>query len=157
MTGWARLLELHGLGVMHIRTKGLRQLLNLLILSVRHGRCSLACIKSNVKAILIEEHLYSASANVSKSERADTRYVHPKCETMKMTLIDSFHSVVPRRLVDTLANSPRSLCMLGRSSLLMHSLNTPKLRIPILPITTLATLKAYQIRDRCNRWLTTLG
>jgi hypothetical protein len=66
MTGWARLLELHGLGVMHIKTKGLRQPLNLLILSVRHGRCSLACIKSNVKAILIEEHLYSALQTLAK-------------------------------------------------------------------------------------------
>jgi hypothetical protein len=99
MTGWARLLELHGLGVMHVRTKGLRQLLNLLILSVRHGRCSLACIKSNVKAILIEEHLYSASANVSKSERADTRYAHPKYETMKMTLIDSLHDRAKERVL----------------------------------------------------------
>lgn len=84
---------------MHIRTKGLRQLLNLLILSIRHGRCCLACIKSNVKAILIEEHLYSASANVSKSERADTRYAHPKCETMKMTLIDSLHDRAKERVL----------------------------------------------------------
>ena len=37
--------------------------------------------------------------NVNKSERADTRYAHPKCETMKMTLIDSLHDRTKERVL----------------------------------------------------------